>query len=373
MNHETSTTPIPFVDLLAQHAEIADEVDQGFAGVLASGAFVGGPDVHEFETEFGAYCGVRHCIGVGNGTDAIELGLRAAGIGFGDEVVVPANTFIATAEAVARTGASLVLVDCDEATMLIDPLALPAALSPKTRAVIGVDLYGQIAPFEAISAAVGDDVLVVEDAAQSQGATRHGRGIGSGVAFASTSFYPGKNLGAYGDAGAVLTNDEVLAEDVRAIGNHGGTRKYEHRLIGANSRLDTLQAVVLRAKLRRLDSWNTARRRVAERYREAFSKHPSVIQPAVAEGNVPVWHLYPDRVADQQVVIDRLTAAGVGCGIHYPMPVHLTQAFSYLGLPDGAFPNAERASQTMVSLPMHPHLSAEQQDRVVQLVLEALS
>ena len=373
MSTQTPPTPIAFVDLLAQHAEVADEVERGFAQVLATGAFIGGPDVREFEAEFSAYCGTSHCVGVGNGTDAIEAGLRAAGIGPGDEVVVPANTFIATAEAVVRTGASPVLVDCDETTMLLDPLALPAALTAKTRAVIGVDLYGQIAPFESIAAAVGDDVMLVEDAAQSQGATRHGVGIGHGVSFAATSFYPGKNLGAYGDAGAVVTNDEVLADDVRAIGNHGGTKKYEHRIVGTNSRLDTLQAVVLRAKLRRLDGWNEARRKVAGRYCDAFTQESGIVLPSVADGNVPVWHLYPIRVPDRKRVIDHLTASGVGCGIHYPMPVHLTEAFAFLGLSEGAFPNAEQASTTMVSLPMHPHLTEPQQDRVIALVLDALS
>ncbi len=373
MSTETPLTPIAFVDLLAQHAEVADEVEHGFARVLATGAFIGGPDVREFEAEFSAYCGTAHCIGVGNGTDAIETGLRAAGIGRGDEVVVPANTFIATAEAVVRTGASLVLVDCEETTMLIDPSALPAALTARTRAVIGVDLYGQIAPFDAIAAAVGDHVMLVEDAAQSQGATRHGFGVGHGVSFAATSFYPGKNLGAYGDAGAVVTNDGELAEDVRAIGNHGGTKKYEHRIIGTNSRLDTLQAVVLRAKLRRLDTWNEARRQAAERYREAFAPHPGIVVPSIADGNLPVWHLYPVRVPDRQRVIDHLTASGVGCGIHYPLSVHLTEAFAFLGLHAGAFPNSEAASLTMVSLPMHPHLTAAEQDRVIALVLDALS
>jgi dTDP-4-amino-4,6-dideoxygalactose transaminase len=372
MSDNDTPSPIAFVDLLAQHAEIAAEVDAGFARVLGTGAFIGGPDVKEFEQEFAAYCGTQHCVGVGNGTEAIEVGLRAAGIGPGAEVIVPANTFIATAEAVVRTGASLVLVDCDRETMLIDTTQIPVALTERTRAVIGVDLYGQIAPFEAISAAVGDGVLIAQDAAQSQGATRLGHGIGHGVGFASTSFYPGKNLGAYGDAGALLTNDDSLAEDARAIGNHGGTRKYEHRLIGTNSRLDTLQAVVLRAKLRRLDAWNDARRQVAERYRQAFAGHDGIDLPGVADGNVPVWHLYPIRTAERQTVIDRLSEARIGCGIHYPAPVHLTEAFAHLQLGAGCYPVAEDASARMVSLPMHPHLTVEQQDRVIELVLQTL-
>ena len=366
------TAPIAFVDLLAQHREIADEVDAGFARVLATGAFIGGPDVGAFEDEFASYTGAAHCIGVGNGTEAIESGLRAVGIGPGDEVILPANTFIATAEAVARTGAQPVLADCDPATMLIDPASVERAMTPTTRAVIGVDLYGQIAPFDRLREAVGDDILLIEDAAQSQGARRHGQGIGTDVTFASTSFYPGKNLGAYGDGGAVLTNDSGLADEIRAIGNHGGTRKYEHRIVGTNSRLDTLQAVVLRAKLRRLDSWNEARRSVAQHYASAFAGAASITAPSVESGNEPVWHLYPIRLDRRDTVIERLTAARIGCGIHYPTPVHLTEAFAWLGHGPRTFPVAEAASHTMVSLPIHPHLTESEQERVIEVVVASL-
>jgi dTDP-4-amino-4,6-dideoxygalactose transaminase len=253
--------PIPLVDLRSQSAEIADEVAAGFAAVMAKTAFIGGPDVEAFEREFAAYCEAAHCVGVASGTDAIELMLLGLGIGRGDEVILPANTFIATAEAVVRAGADVVLVDCDDEHLLIDPDRVASLVGPRTRAVIGVDLYGQIAPFDALADALAShDVALLEDAAQSQGATRRGRPIGTGVHAAATSFYPGKNLGAYGDAGAVLTDDGDLADRIRAISRHGGLRRYEHRYVGFNSRLDTLQAVVLRAKLRRLDEWNEARR-----------------------------------------------------------------------------------------------------------------
>lgn len=365
---------IPLVDLAAQHAEIAEEVAAGFDRVLGATAFVGGPDVAAFEEEFARYCRAAHCIGVANGTDAIEIMLRASGIGPGDEVIVPANTFIATVGAVHRTGARPVLVDCDAEHLLIDPKLIEGALSGATRAVIGVDLYGQIAPFDQIASVVeGRDVLVFEDAAQSQGATRHDGPIGTGVAAASTSFYPGKNLGAYGDGGAVVTSDESLAATARAIGNHGGVRRYEHRVPGFNSRLDTLQAVVLRAKLARLEGWNEARRQVAARYDAAFGGRTDIGRAPVAPGNVHVWHLYVVRVADRDRVLAHLQENGVGAGIHYSAPVHLTEAFAWLGDGPGSHPNAEAASREMLSLPMYPHLAPADQDRVIATVLEALA
>lgn len=365
--------PIPLVDLAAQHREIADEVRASFDAILERTAFIGGPDVDAFEREFAEYCGLPHCVGVANGTDAIELGLRAAGLESGDEVILPANTFIATAEAVERAGGTVVLADCDPAHLLLEPKAIDERLSDRTRAIIGVDLFGQIAPFERIRDAVrGRGVLVAEDAAQSQGATRHGRAIGHGVRFASTSFYPGKNLGAYGDGGAVLTDDAELAQTVRALGNHGGLRKYEHVHVGCNSRLDTLQAAVLRTKLRRLDAWNDRRNVLAARYCELLRDVACIELPTVDAANLAVWHLFVVRVPERDRVLARLHDARIGAGIHYPVPVHLTEAFAHLGHGAGDFPVAEAAAASMLSLPLHAHLSDAQQDRVVATLMAAL-
>ena len=364
---------IPLVDLKAAHAEIAGEVAAGFEKVLATTGFVGGPEVAAFEEEFAAFSGVRHCVGVANGTDAVELALRAAGVRRDDEVVLPANTFIATAGAVARVGAVPVLVDCDPDSYLIDVQAALAAVGPRTAAVLPVHLYGQHAPVEELTEKLaGSDVRVVEDAAQCQGATRDGRGAGSG-GIAATSFYPGKNLGAYGDGGAVLTDDADLAKTVRAIANHGGLTKYSHDLVGFNSRLDALQAVVLRAKLRRLAAWNAARRAAADRYAELLADVPGIALPSAAASNEHVWHLYVVRIDAfdgdrdrRDALVANLNAQGIGVGVHYPTALHLTPAFRDLGYPAGSFPNAEAAAARIVSLPLHPHLTAAQQERVAE-------
>ncbi|MBM7770573.1 dTDP-4-amino-4,6-dideoxygalactose transaminase [Actinokineospora baliensis] len=366
------TGPIPLVDLAAQHAAVADEVAEGWAAVLAKTAFVGGPQVTAFEAEYAAFAGVEHCVGLGNGTDALELALRALSIGAGDECIVPANTFIATAEAVARTGATPVLVDCDLDTALIDVDAAAAAVTTRTRAVLPVDLYGQVAPIDKLRSVLPTNVAIVEDAAQSQGATRGGQTAGSFGDIAATSFYPGKNLGAYGDAGAVTTSRADLAERVRLLGAHGSPRKYEHPVLGFNSRLDTLQAVVLSAKLRRLADWNAARRVAADRYTALLSELDAVTTPVVAEGNVPVWHLYVIRVANRDAVLGKLHAEGIGAGIHYPTPVHLTGAFADLGLGAGAFPNSELLGGEILSLPLFPEITEAQQQRVVSVLAEAV-
>lgn len=372
----TSTTTVPFLDLAAQHAEVADEVRAAFDRILATTAFVGGADVATFEAAFAAYTRTSHCVGVANGTDAIELALRALDFGPGAEVVLPANTFIATAEAVVRAGATPVLVDCDPVHHLIDPERAAAAVTPRTRAVIGVHLFGQLAPLELVAEAIGARrVQLVEDAAQAQGATRHGHAIGAFGAAAATSFYPGKNLGAYGDAGAVITNRAALAEAVRRIGGHGGLRRYEHDVVGCNSRLDSLQAAVLTAKLAHLDRWNAARRRAADRYEALLSDLAAdgrIELPATMAGNEHVWHLYVVKVADRDTVLQRLGDAGIGAGIHYPAPVHLTKAFASLGRGVGSFPVAEALADRMLSLPMFPHLTVAQQQRVVEVLEEAL-
>lgn len=364
---------VPLVDLAVQHAAVADEVAEGWQQVLAKTSFIAGPQVATFEAAYATFTGVRYCVGVANGTDAIEIALRALGVGPGDECIVPANTFIATAEAVHRAGAQPVLADCaDDGTYLIDPDAVEAALTPRTRAIIPVHLYGQLAPVERlVPVAQQAGACIVEDAAQSQGARRGDTGGILGDA-AATSFYPGKNLGAYGDAGAVLSDSADLAARIRLIADHGSRKKYEHELIGLNSRLDTLQAVVLSAKLRRLAGWNSARQAAAARYNAMLAQAEDVITPRVLDGNEHVWHLYVVRVPDRDRVLGELRAEGIGAGIHYPVPLHLTPAFAKLGDPEGAFPVAERASREILSLPLFPGITPEQQERVVSVLLAAV-
>jgi dTDP-4-amino-4,6-dideoxygalactose transaminase len=360
-----SAEPIPLVDLKAQHAEIAAEVAAGFDRVIGETAFILGPAVQEFEEAFARYCGVAHCIGVANGTDAIELTLRALGVGPGDEVIVPANTFIASALGVVRAGARPVLVDCDD-YQLLDPNRIEAAITPRTRAILPVHLFGQIADMEAVLEVAGShSIPVIEDAAQSQGARRNGRASGGFGIAAAVSFYPGKNIGAYGDAGAVLTSSEQIASRLRKLRNWGSEQKYHHPEIGFNSRLDTLQAVVLSAKLKRLDAWNEARRRVAARYDELLAGLSGVELPRTLPGNEHVWHLYVVRVPRRDEVLGKLQAERIGAGIHYPTPLHLHGALCFLGYRAGDFPAAEQAAAEILSLPMYPHLTEDQQERVV--------
>lgn len=367
MNNHT----VPFADLRIMHEQIASEVDEGFRRVLETTAFIGGPDVDAFEQAFARYTGATHCIGVGNGTDALELALRASGVGAGDEVVIPANTFVATAEAVVRAGATPVLADVD-AAYLLDPESVRERLTGRTAAVVGVHLYGQMAPMEKLADVVGPDVRLIEDAAQSQGARRHGVGSGSVGHAAGTSFYPGKNLGAYGDAGAVTTSSDEVAARVQQLRNHGGVHKYEHVVIGTNSRLDTLQAVVLAAKLRRLDEWNSQRREAADRYGRLLAGVDGLHLPETAEGNEHVWHLYVVEVDERDKVRRVLSEAGIGVGIHYPAPVHLLPAFASLGGGAGDFPAAEAQAGRILSLPMFPGITADQQERVADVLVGAL-
>ena len=362
---------VPLVDLAIQNDYVREDVLRAMGEVCETGAFVLGPHVQQFEDEYAAFCGVDHCVGVGNGTDAIELALRGAGIGPGDEVIVPANTFVATAEAVLRAGAVLRLVDCSD-DFLLSHEDVGDVVTKRTRAVIGVDLYGQVAPFEAIRHAVGDDIVLAEDGAQSQGATRHGRPAGSFGAVAATSFYPGKNLGAFGDAGAVTTGDAQIAERIRALRNHGGIQKYEHRLAGTNSRLDSLQAAVLSIKLKQLAGWNAARQAAALLYDQLLEGLDGIVCPRVVDGNQHVWHLYVVRVADRDRVQAELARAGIGTGIHYPTPVHLLPAFAGMSPPPGAFPVAERLAGEILSLPMFPGISRDQQERVVEALRVAV-
>jgi len=364
---------IPLVDLSVQHRQIADEVEAGFTEVLATGDFVGGKAVAAFEQEYADFVGARSCVGVANGTDALEMALRATHIGPGDEVLLPANTFIATAEAVVRAGARPAFVDVDDHALLIDPARVEQALTERTRAVIAVDLYGQVAPFEQLPSSLVDrGVVVIEDGAQSQGALRHRTPAGRFGRIAATSFYPGKNLGAYGDAGAVVTDEEDLAQHVRLMGGHGSSTKYQHTHLGFNSRLDTLQAVVLRAKLRRLHEWNAGRRAAAAVYDDLLGGTPGLRLPATLPGNEHVWHLYVVRVAERDGVLRHARAQGVGASVHYPMPVHLTPAMAEFGAGKGSMPVSERAAGEILSLPIYPGITVEQQERVAEVVRGAL-
>ena len=368
-------TDIPLVDLRAQHAAIAAEVEAGWEEVLAETSFIGGRQVADFEARYAAFIGTAHCIGVANGTDAIEIALRGLGVGPRDECILPANTFVATAEAVFRVGATPVLVDCtDDNTYLVDPDAVAAEVTSRTRVIIPVHLYGQAAKVESLTGlADRTGAYVVEDAAQSQGARRHGRAAGSLGDASATSFYPGKNLGAYGDAGAIMTSSDELATRVRMIRDHGSPRKYEHSCIGVNSRLDTLQAVVLTAKLKRLAQWNASRRAAAQRYDELLAGCDAISLPRTLDGNEHVWHLYVVRVPDRDRVLKELQAAGIGAGIHYPVPIHLTAAFAELNYGHGAFPNAERAASEIISLPLFPGITPAQQERVASALISAIS
>ena len=364
---------VPMVDLGAQQEEIADEVETGLKEVFTQTSFIGGPAVAEFEQAYARFLGTANCVGVANGTDALELALRASGLKAGGEVILPANTFIATAEAVSRIGAVPVLVDVDPEHLLIDPDRVAEAVTPRTQAIIPVHLFGQTAFVEQlVPIAASCGAVIVEDAAQSQGATRHGRSAGTLGLVAGTSFYPGKNLGAAGDAGAVLTDDDDIAARVRMLGAHGSERKYQHDAVGMNSRLDTIQAVVLNAKLRRLAGWNERRRRAADRYQELLADLPGVVLPRTAEGNVDVWHLYVIRVAERDRVLAALNDAGIGAGIHYPVPVHLSRAYRGLGLGPGSFPVAEQAAGGILSLPIFPHISETQQQYVAEQLRGAL-
>ena len=365
---------VPFVDLAAQHAEVADEVRAGLDAVYAATAFVGGPQVAAFEQEYAAFVGVEHCIGVANGTDALELALRGVGVSPGSEVVLPANTFIATAEAVSRIGAVPVPVDVDDEHLLIDPRKVEAAITDLTSAVVPVHLFGQLAPMAELAEVCGSrGIALVEDAAQSQGArTQAGVSGGIGVV-AATSFYPGKNLGASGDAGAVTTDDAEIEARVRLLANHGSAVRYVHDVIGMNSRLDGLHAVYLRAKLGRLEKWNELRSRAAARYDELLADVPGVRRPGAITAEGHAWHLYVVRVDDRDRVLAELGEAGIGAGIHYPTPVHLTPAYAGLGLGPGTAPVAEAAAGQILSLPMHPHLTEAMQERVAEVLTTAVA
>ena len=359
---------IPLVDLQAQYQSIQRDVDAAMRRVVEGAQFIMGPDVAQFEDEFAAWCGLPHCVGLGSGTAALELTLRALGIGQGDEVITVAHTFIATAEAISAVGAKPVFVDVDPLTYNLDPDAFAAAITPQTRAVMPVHLYGQPCDMTRIQAvATKHGLAVVEDAAQAHGATWAGQPVGQLGDAACFSFYPGKNLGAYGDAGAVVTHDEKLAAQVRLLRNHGRRSKYLHDQVGFGHRIDTLQAAILRAKLPHLRAWTASRRRLAARYDELLT-NVGVTLPYVAPEANPAWHLYVIRTPARDTLLGALNEAGIGAGVHYPVPLHLQPAYAHLGYPEGSLPVTEEVAATCVSLPLYPEMSDAQQDRVVDAV-----
>jgi dTDP-4-amino-4,6-dideoxygalactose transaminase len=364
---------IPLIDLSAQSREIEEDVWPQIREIFRSGQFVGGEAVNRFEREYAEFLGVAHCVGVGNGTDALELGLRAVGVDRNSEVILPVNTFIATAEAVLRIGATPIFVDVDQTHLLIDPQCVGAAITSRTSAIIPVHLYGQVAPVEALEAiARSSGAQIVEDAAQAQGATRFGRPAGSLGRISATSFYPGKNLGAAGDAGAVMTDEDALARTVRMLSAHGSVEKYVHETVGFNSRLDAVQAAVLSAKLARLAGWNGLRRRAAERYDRMLHGLEDVILPVSMPGNVDVWHLYVVRIPRRDATLRHLRESGIDAGIHYPQPLHRTQALQAVPVKVGGYPVAEHAASQLISLPLHAHITEHQQAVVAETLIAAL-
>lgn len=359
---------IAFLNMQAPYLELQAELDAAWRRVMESGWYILGSEVEAFEREFAEYVGVKHCVGVGNGLDALHLILRAYGIGAGDEVIVPANTYIASWLAVSYAGAVPVPLEPLEHTYNLDPERLESAVTARTKAVMAVHLYGQTAEMEGIIAVSRKHGLkVIEDAAQAHGARYHGKQAGSVGDAAGWSFYPGKNLGALGDAGAVTTDDPALAEKVRALRNYGSQVKYHNLYKGFNSRLDELQAALLRVKLKVLDEWNARRAQVAARYLDGL-RDTNLTLPLVPHGMRPNWHLFVVRSKQRDALQAHLKGLGIGTLIHYPVPPHLQPAYRELGLPEGAFPITERIHREALSLPMGPHLTSDEVEAVVATI-----
>ncbi len=364
-----TTGEIPFVDLVAQYAAIRDEIDVAFREVTESAEYILGPRVARFEESFAAFVGAEHGVGVGSGLDALRLALLALEVGPGDEVIVPANSYIATALAVSDVGADVVLVDCDVQTFNVDPEAVEAALTPRTRALLPVHFTGQAAEMGRLLELADERGLeLIEDAAQAHGTSWRGRPCGSIGKAACFSFYPGKNLGAYGDGGMITTNDADVAERVRRVRNYGERRKYDHVVKGVNSRLDGLQAAFLAVKLRHLREWNAARTRHAEAYATQLEGVGDVTLQHVAPHSTHVYHLFIVRTPERDALREFLTERGIHTGIHYPVPIHLQEAYAELELTEGAFPNAEALARETLSLPMYPELTEEQIGAVTDAV-----
>jgi dTDP-4-amino-4,6-dideoxygalactose transaminase len=364
---------IPFLDLKSLNVDLINDLESAFRRVVESGWYILGQEVTKFEDEFAAYCGSSHCVGVGNGQDALYLILLAYGIGEDDEVIVPSNTFIATWLAVSMTGARPVPVEPIEATYNLDPDRIPAAITEKTKAIIAVHLYGQPADMDSINA-VGKQygLNVIEDAAQAHGARYNGKCTGNLADAAGFSFYPGKNLGALGDGGAVTTNDSHLAEKIRVLRNYGSIVKYRHKVKGINSRLDELQAALLRVKLKHLDEWNTSRKRKANIYLGKLECN-ELILPIILKDTEPVWHLFVIRSKLRDKIKKDLENAGIGAMIHYPVPPHLQPAYTKDGYKMGDFPITEKIHNEVLSLPMFPGLSEKDLSKINSIILNSIS
>ena len=365
---------VPFLDLKAHHQPLREQLDAAIGEVIDNCAFAGGPYVASFEQDFAAYCGSRFAIGLGNGTDALWLSLLARGVGPGDEVVTVSSTFMATAEAISFCGARPVFVDIDECTYTLDPAQLEKSITPKTKAIIPVHLFGQTADMDPIlEIARRHGIPVIEDACQAHGALYKGKRAGTIGLAGCFSFYPGKNLGAFGEAGAVVTDDSELAEKIKVLRDHGQARKYIHSLIGWNARMDGIQGAVLSVKLKHLDSANARRREHAKLYDELLGGMDEIISPSLVNHNQHVYHIYAVRVNDRDRVLQSLADKGISCAIHYPIPVHLQEAYRWLGYGKGSFPVAERCAEEFLSLPMYPELSSEQIRAVATTLKECVS
>lgn len=365
---------IPFLDMKSAYAELKPELDAAYSRVMESGWFVLGKEVEAFEAEYAAFCGTKHCVGLGNGLEALELVLRAWDIRAGDEVIVPSNTYIATWLAVTAMGATVMPVEPTANGPNIDPDRIGAAITSRTKAIMPVHLYGEPADMDAIMAlADKHGVKVIEDVAQAQGARVRGRRTGALGHAGAHSFFPTKNIGAYGDGGAVTTDDPKLAERLRALRNYGSRVKYVNIERGYNSRLDELQAALLRVKLPKLDEWNERRRILAARYDDRLASIPGLGLPRAPQWAEPVWHLYVVRTDRRAELVKALDKAGIGSLIHYPIPPHLQQAYADIGLARGAYPLAEQLAETVLSLPMGPHMKPESVDEVAEVVRATLS
>ena len=352
---------VPFLDLKAHHAPIREQLDAAIREVIDAGAFAGGPFVAKFEKEFAAYCGTAQAVGVGNGTDALWFALLALGVGPNDEVITVPSTFMATAEAISYCGARPVFVDIDEATYNMDPGLVEKAITPRTKAIIPVHLFGQCADMDPIlKIAAEHRIPVIEDACQAHGATYKRKKAGTLGVAGCFSFYPGKNLGALGEAGAVVTNNAELAGKIQVLRDHGQARKYCHSQIGWNGRMDGIQGAVLSVKLKQLDVSNLRRRSHALLYDQLLGEIEEVIVPAQGRFNQSVYHIYAVRVKDRDQVLQSMAEKGISCAIHYPIPVHLQEAYRFLGREKGSFPVAERCAGEFLSLPMFPELTREQ-------------
>jgi dTDP-4-amino-4,6-dideoxygalactose transaminase len=395
MSNTSSSNNIPFLDLLTPHAELKEELREVFATALDTAGFIGGPMVQGFEQDFARYCDASHCVGVGSGTDALRFALIAAGVGSGDAVITVPNTFIATTEAISQAGAGLVFVDIDEATYNLDPgklreyleqgcdsdarsgLLVDRKTQKRVKAIIPVHLYGQMADMDPIlELAEKYNLIVIEDACQAHGAEYFSKNqnrwcrAGSMGRAAAFSFYPGKNLGACGEAGAVTTNDAELAQKIRMLRDHGQAQKYYHDVEGYNGRLDSIQAGILRVKLAHLPAWTEGRRQAAARYRELFASTDAAVGlPYEPDWSKAVYHLFVVTVQERDALMKDLATAGIGTGIHYPIPLHLQKAYVGLGYKRGDFPIAEKTATKIVSLPMFPGLTQDQQRRVASEVM----